>query len=145
MRITTQGDYGLRCMINIGKNCSTGPVPIRKIAEEEGLPRTYVEQLLLKLRHGNLIKSVRGAKGGYILARDPESITVAQMIEILEGSVMEVICDRRVTGRIICKYNKQCALSSVWRELQVQVTKFLNGFNLAELIAEDLRRFPRKE
>ena len=69
MRITTQGDYALRCVLNIARHGQAGPVSIKSMAREEGLPLDYIEQLLLKLRRRKLIKSIRGAKGGYLLEK----------------------------------------------------------------------------
>jgi len=142
MRVTTQGEYGLRCMINIGKNSKDGPVSIQKISDEEELPRTYVEQLLLKLRRNQLIKSVRGAKGGYLLARDPSEIDLKEIIKALEGKVFEIVCERRAKSKRKCKYNGRCSLNRVWKELDVSINRVLENIFLSNLIEEEIRNPP---
>ena len=142
MRVTTQGEYGLRCMINIGKNCNSGPVSIQSISEEEGLPRTYVEQLLLKLRRSGLIRSVRGAKGGYFLAKESDKITVDEIIRALEGVVFEIVCERRANSRVKCKYKGKCVLNSLWIKLSGVVENLLHGITLQELVETELKNIP---
>ncbi len=142
MRVTTQGEYGLRCMINIGKNSKDGPVSIQKISDEEDLPRTYVEQLLLKLRRNRLISSVRGAKGGYLLARDPSEINMKDIIKALEGKVLEIVCDRRAKSRRTCKYEGRCSLNRVWKELSININGVLENITLEDLIEQELKKPP---
>jgi Rrf2 family protein len=139
MRVTTQGEYGLRCMINIGKNGVRGPVSIHTISSDEDLPRTYVEQLLLKLRRNRLIKSIRGARGGYLLAKPMNEITMQEIIEALEGSVFEVVCDRRMRKNKACKYNANCSLHYIWVELKSKVVDFLAGVSLEQLVDGDIK------
>jgi Rrf2 family transcriptional regulator, cysteine metabolism repressor len=138
MRVTTQGEYGLRCMINIGKNYQNGPVSIQFISEDEGLPRTYVEQLLLKLRRNNLIKSVRGAKGGYLLARSSETISVREIIKALEGNVFEIVCQRRARSHVKCKFHGEGVLNKVWLSLKDEIETLLEDVKLDQLIREEL-------
>ncbi|MBN1356850.1 Rrf2 family transcriptional regulator [bacterium] len=142
MRVTTQGEYGLRCIINIGKNCHRGPVSIQFISDDEGLPRTYVEQLLLKLRRHKLIKSVRGAHGGYLLARPPETITVRQIIEALEGKIFEIVCERRARSRVKCKYQGEGVLRQIWNEIKSNLEELLDNYSLDRLIREEQSRYP---
>jgi Rrf2 family transcriptional regulator, cysteine metabolism repressor len=137
MRVTTQGEYGLRCMINIAKNSSHGPVSIQSIANEEHLPRTYVEQLLLKLRRKNLIQSIRGAHGGYLLGRSPDIINMREIIEALEGGIFEVVCERRARSKVKCIYDGSCSLNSVWRDLKKKVSDHLEQTTLEQLVLKE--------
>lgn len=137
MRITTQGEYGLRCMIHIAKNSRSGPVSIQSISSSEDLPKTYVEQLLLKLRRHGLIKSVRGAHGGYLLAQMMNKITVRQMIDALEGTVFEIVCDRRSKSKNPCQHDSKCALNSVWIKMQNQIIELLDHITLEDLLKEE--------
>ena len=140
MRVTTQGEYGLRCMINIGKNGTTRPVSIQKISTDEGLPRTYVEQLLLKLRRYGLINSVRGAKGGYLLSKPASDITAREIILALEGTIFEIVCDRREKSRTKCKYNRNCALNALWHSIRERVDETLEAVSLGDLVKTELDR-----
>ena len=137
MRVTTQGEYGLRCMIYIGKHSGNGPVSIHEISRCEELPRTYVEQLLLKLRRNHLIRSIRGVHGGYLLARPSKDITVGEIIRALEGNIFEIVCERRSKSKNPCIHNTRCALNPLWLKVRAKITELLEGINLEDLVEQD--------
>lgn len=90
MKISTKGRYGLTIMIELAKHYGEGPLPLRKIAEEKNLSEAYLEQLVSPLRIAGLVKSVRGAYGGYLLAIPPSKISAADVIRVLEGPIQPV-------------------------------------------------------
>lgn len=90
MKISTKGRYGLTIMIELAKHHGDGPTPLRKIATEKELSEAYLEQLISPMRNAGLVKSVRGAYGGYLLARAPEEISAADVIRVLEGPIQPV-------------------------------------------------------
>ncbi len=90
MRISTKGRYGLTIMIALGKNYGEGPLPLRKIAADYDLSEAYLEQLVGPLRNSGLVKSVRGAYGGYMLTRNPKDISAGDVIRVLEGPIQPV-------------------------------------------------------
>lgn len=90
MKISTKGRYGLTIVVELGCKLGDGPIPLRKIAEEQGLSEAYLEQLIPPLRNNGIVKSVRGAYGGYKLAKAPEEITAGDIIRILEGPIQVV-------------------------------------------------------
>lgn len=90
MKISTKGRYGLTIMIDLGKHYGEGPVPLRKIAAENDLSEAYLEQLVGPLRNSGLVKSVRGAYGGYMLTRHPKEISAGDVIRVLEGPIQPV-------------------------------------------------------
>ncbi|BDH62398.1 Rrf2 family transcriptional regulator [Ureibacillus massiliensis 4400831 = CIP 108448 = CCUG 49529] len=90
MKISTKGRYGLTIMIELAKHYGEGPVPLRQIAEEKNLSEAYLEQLVSPLRIAGLVKSVRGAYGGYLLALPPDKISAADVIKVLEGPIQPV-------------------------------------------------------
>lgn len=90
MKISTKGRYGLTIMIELAKRHGDGPTPLRQIASEKGLSEAYLEQLVSPLRNAGLVKSVRGAYGGYMLANEPAEITAADVIRVLEGPIQPV-------------------------------------------------------
>ena len=92
LRISTRGRYGLRAMLDIAKNSTEKPISILSIAERQEISDKYLEQIFPLLKNAGLIKSVRGPRGGYILGRNPEDITVGQVLRILEGSLSPVEC-----------------------------------------------------
>lgn len=90
MKISTKGRYGLTVIVELGRKFGEGPVPLRKIAEEQQLSEAYLEQLIPPLRNSGLVKSIRGAYGGYKLAKDPSEITAGDVIRLLEGPIQLV-------------------------------------------------------
>lgn len=90
MKISTKGRYGLTIMIELAKRHGDGPIPLRQIAAEKELSEAYLEQLVSPLRNAGLVKSVRGAYGGYMLANEPAEITAADVIRVLEGPIQPV-------------------------------------------------------
>ena len=90
MKISTKGRYGLTIMIELAKHYGEGPIPLRQIAAEKELSEAYLEQLVSPLRIAGLVKSVRGAYGGYLLALAPSKISAADVIKTLEGPIQPV-------------------------------------------------------
>ncbi len=96
MKISTKGRYGLTIVVELGSKFGEGPVPLRKIAEEQKLSEAYLEQLIPPLRNSGIVKSVRGAYGGYMLAKPPTEITAGDVIRILEGPIQACRRARRI-------------------------------------------------
>lgn len=90
MKISTKGRYGLTIMIELAKNYGAGPVSLKSIAQTHDLSEHYLEQLISPLRNAGLVKSIRGAYGGYILAKEPSKITAGDCIRVLEGPILVV-------------------------------------------------------
>lgn len=90
MKISTKGRYGLTVVVVLGSKYGEGPVPLRQIAEEQDLSEAYLEQLIPPLRNQGIVKSVRGAYGGYMLAKPPEEIMSGDVIRILEGPIQPI-------------------------------------------------------
>ncbi|WP_077214078.1 cysteine metabolism transcriptional regulator CymR [Bacillus dakarensis] len=90
MKISTKGRYGLTIMIELAKNFGEGPVSLKAIAQANDLSEHYLEQLIAPLRNAGLVKSIRGAYGGYILANEPSKITAGDVIRVLEGPIILV-------------------------------------------------------
>ena len=134
MRITTQGDYALKCILRIASDSPKGPVSISHIVEQEGLPLDYLEQLLLKLRRSRLIRSVRGSKGGYLLNAPARRISVGRILEVVEGDVFEIICDRNEKRGKTCKGSRDCVLKDVWKTLKKKIEAYLGAVTLDELL-----------
>ena len=137
MRITTWAEYGLIVAVHLAGRGSDLPVPARDVAEQERLPADYIEQILLKLRRAGLVKSVRGAKGGYLLPRAPHTISVKDVIEAAEEHTFEVNCEVRPVDAERCRPGADCSIRPVWRALQERVDEFLSGVSLADLLAEE--------
>ncbi|MDO3409028.1 Rrf2 family transcriptional regulator [Saccharibacillus sp. CPCC 101409] len=90
MKISTKGRYGLTIMMELAGRYGEGPTSLKSIAEKNSLSEHYLEQLIAPLRNGGLVKSIRGAYGGYILSRDPDTVTAGEIIRVLEGPISVV-------------------------------------------------------
>src|SRR5207249_3718415 len=137
MRVTTWAEYGLIVSVNLAKRAGQGPVAARELAEQERLPHDYVEQILLRLRRAGLVDSVRGAKGGYHLAREPQVITVKDVIEASEHVTFEVNCDLHPVDPQRCSPEAACSIRPVWRMLEQRINDLLAGISLADLTHDE--------
>lgn len=115
IKVSTKGRYGTRLMLNLARHYNSGnkAVILRNIAEEEQISIRYLEQIIISLKIYRLVKSIRGAGGGYTLARKPSEITVCQILEALEGSCGMVDC---VEDSTFCDRLPLCAAYEVWKE-----------------------------
>ena len=145
MRLTTKSSYGVRALINLAvMHEKNEPVSIRSISKEEGISTIYLEQIFNALKNRGLVKSVRGPKGGYVLAKDPAEINVYEAIEVLEGDISSVRCISRKGNAKSCTKSCSCASKEVWEELTRQIKKTLEGFSLKYLARRAAKINPGK-
>ncbi len=133
MRISSRGQYGIRALVVLAGRHGRGPTQVREIARVEGLSAKYLEQLLGRLRTGGLVRSVRGARGGYVLARDPGAITVREVLLLLEGSLAPVGCVDE-GGACADATGNACVAHPLWRGLHTTVLGYLDSYTLADLV-----------
>ncbi|MBI4733650.1 MAG: Rrf2 family transcriptional regulator [Rubrobacteridae bacterium] len=115
MKLSTKSRYGTRAMLDIALNCEQGPVHLRDLADRQGLSMKYLEQIVPSLKAAGLIRSIRGANGGYKLAKDPSKITLLSIVEALEGVLVPVEC---VGDPQLCSRAPECAVHDIWKEFQ---------------------------
>ncbi|HET9010593.1 MAG TPA: Rrf2 family transcriptional regulator [Gemmatimonadaceae bacterium] len=137
MRITTQAEYGLICALHLARRLDDGPVTGREIAATERLPVDYVEQIMLKLRRADIVKSTRGAHGGYHLARDPQRISVRDVIAASEHSTFEVHCTSHPVEEERCASSHNCSIRPVWMLLQRRIDDVLESVRLSDLLMQE--------
>ena len=139
MRVTTWTEYSLIISLHLAKRGGTGsgPVAARELADAEKLPADYVEQILLRLRRAGLVDSVRGAKGGYLLARHPSAISVRDVMTASEHQTFEVNCASHPVDAERCSPGSTCSIRPVWHALQQRVDDLLAGISLADLMKEE--------
>ena len=137
MRITTQAEYGLICALHLARRIDDGPVTGREIAALERLPGDYVEQIMLKLRRAGIVRSTRGAHGGYALARQPDEISVHDVISAAEHSTFEVHCTSHPVEEARCSSSHDCSIRPVWHALQRRVDELLAGITMADLMKDE--------
>lgn len=136
MKLSTRSEYGLRAMLNIAADSSGNATSITDIAREEGISVAYLEQILNKLRRQGLIASIRGPKGGYILSKDRNAITVGDIVKTLEGNVYSVKCVATKKGVRACKKSSGCVPKLVWLKLAKTIGDCLDAITLEELCME---------
>ncbi|HET7791223.1 MAG TPA: Rrf2 family transcriptional regulator [Gemmatimonadales bacterium] len=141
MRVTTWAEYGLIVSIHLARRAGQGPVAARQLAESERLPHDYVEQILLRLRRAGLVESVRGVRGGYLLGRAPEAVTVRDVMQASERVIFEVNCDRHPVNEERCAPGSSCTIRPVWRLLERRINEVLDGVSLADLLAGEPRLY----
>jgi Rrf2 family cysteine metabolism transcriptional repressor len=139
MLFSTKAEYGVRLMVELGRQPSSQPVALSAVAEAERLPLSYLEHLVAKLREAGLVRSTRGAHGGYQLARPADQIAMNEVVEALEGQIapMECFYDDP-EGKVLCSHendgDRACATKLLWTRVQGGVNKALSGTTLAELV-----------
>ncbi len=143
MLLTTRSSYGVRALIHlaIAYGQTRQPVSVRSISREEGISGVYLEQIFGRLKSHDIVKSVRGPKGGYILVKDPSKVSVYEVVMALEGNISPGKC---VGNKTICRRAGKCASKEVWDEVTRQITVALERFNLKDLAGRTLEIDPDK-
>lgn len=146
IKLSTKGRYGTRLMLNLALHYNEGreAVVLRNISQEEDLSIRYLEQIIIPLKINKLVKSVRGAGGGYTLARHPSHITLCEIIEVLEGSCALVDC---IEDPGSCERMTECATYEVWKEASELLKNYFERKTLQDLvdIAEKKRPDTKKK
>ena len=139
MLFSTKAEYGVRLMVELGRQPGESPVSLSSVAAAENLPLSYLEHLVAKLRKAGLVTSTRGAHGGYQLSRPAEEINLLEVVEALEGPVAPMDCFHETpTGKVLCSHlddgHHACATKLLWTRVQGGVNRALAGTDLAELV-----------
>lgn len=134
MRITTKGEYGLRVMAELARHFGQSYTPLSEVARRQGLPLAYLEQIIAPLRRSGLVKSKRGAKGGYALAQEPETITMGEIIRALEVTIAPVECLLGPMELECCEMSKTCSTRVVWKRVRDGIAEILDSTSLADLV-----------
>ncbi|HEY6395799.1 MAG TPA: Rrf2 family transcriptional regulator [Candidatus Binataceae bacterium] len=126
-------DYSLKALLVLAERYpSPQPVRVEEIAETQGIPENYLRRLLIELKRGGLVASQKGPSGGYMLARPPSKITMADVVEIVEGDYTPVDC-LEDGANSPCPKGELCAMRDVWREVRASVTTILRSATLQSL------------
>ncbi|MFQ6058343.1 MAG: RrF2 family transcriptional regulator [Anaerolineae bacterium] len=136
MKISTRGEYGLRAMIKLAQRYGQGPVPLAEVAQTEGISLAYLEQIIAPLRKAGLVESTRGAYGGYALAREPQAITVGQIVRALEGPIAPYPCASEEDGDFACEREARCPTRLLWQRVRNGIAAALDSTTLMELVPE---------
>jgi len=139
MMFSTKAEYGVRVMVELARRTSDAPVPLAEIAEHDGLPLAYLEHLVARLRKAGLVDSRRGSRGGYLLARPATDITMAEVVEALEGTIAPIECiSQHADGSIVCSReanpDQPCPTKFLWTRVHTSIVQTLQETTLGDLL-----------
>jgi Rrf2 family protein len=138
MKISTKGRYGVAAMYELALHYGEGPISLKCVAQKQAISEQYLEQLIGSLRKAGIVKSVRGAQGGYSLAKEPSQITVGDIIKIMEGPIALVDCLLPSTGtNEYCSRTSICVTRDVWEKVRVSINAVLDSITLADLCRKE--------
>ena len=144
MMFSTRAEYGVRVMVELARHGANGDrecVSLSEIADGDGLPLAYLEHLAARLRKAGLVESRRGARGGYLLARPAEEISMAEVVEALEGSIAPIECiSEAADGHLVCTRETEtdhvCPTKLLWTRVRGSVVRTLEETQLSDLVQE---------
>jgi Rrf2 family transcriptional regulator, cysteine metabolism repressor len=139
MMFSTKTEYGVRVMVELARRSGEDPVPLAEIASAGDLPLAYLEHLVARLRKAGLVDSRRGSRGGYLLARSPTDITMAEVVEALEGAIAPIECiSEGPDGSIVCSRESDpshvCPTKLLWTRVRFAIVRTLQETTLADLV-----------
>ena len=133
MKLTTKGRYAVTAVLDLSFHQGKGPVSLAEISDRQDISLSYLEQLFARLRRNDIVVSTRGPGGGYSLSRDPEDISMAEIIVSVDETYDATRCGSNKNSEGGCSGVQQCLTHDLWSELSQEIHNFLNGISLAEL------------
>lgn len=137
MKLSTKGRYGVTAMYDLALHYGDGPISLKSVAQRQGISEHYLEQLMGVLRKTGYVASVRGAQGGYVLAKDPAVITVGDIIRALEGPIAPVDCVATDEAARYCERSQQCVTRGIWAKIRDSINEVIDAITLADLCREE--------
>ncbi|ACT59131.1 Rrf2 family transcriptional regulator [Hirschia baltica] len=138
MKLGSRGRYAVMALVDLASNDMDGPVSLSDIAERQKISLSYLEQLFAKLRKANIVKSVRGPGGGYLLLNDASKTMVSQIIVAVDEPIQTTRCGemggKPCTGRL-----ERCATHDLWRELRLHIIQFLSGVSISDVLSGNVK------
>jgi len=139
MRISTRGRYATRALVDIALFQDQGPVSLREICERQGLSPKYLDQVLTRLKQAGIIRALRGARGGFVLAKPPQDIDLLSVLLAVEGPIQVVDC---VQDPLFCEKSETCVTRGLWMKVSQAVEQVLASTRLQDLINDAKKVHP---
>ncbi|MCY0887535.1 MAG: Rrf2 family transcriptional regulator [Alicyclobacillaceae bacterium] len=138
MKVSKRTEYGLRAMVALALHQGSAPVPLSLIAEEEGIPEQFLDQIVAQLRRADFVQSVRGASGGYLLSRPATEISIGSLVRVLEGSLSPMACvsEEGIDLSDSCDLFSGCHTRGVWVRVMEAVISALDSLTLADVLEQ---------
>ena len=131
MKVSTRGRYGLRVLLDVALHQEQGPVALRDVSHRQAISHKYLWQVVNPLQAAGILRAIRGSRGGYVLARAPEEVSIRDIVSILEGPVTVVAC---VTDPKACDHSVSCTAHDAWAEIEKKLNDAMSSITLKELI-----------
>lgn len=135
MKLSTKGRYGVKAMVELAINHGNGPISIKTISERQNISENYLELLFSTLKKSGLVKSLRGAQGGYVLAKEPKEIRISDIINVLEGPVEIATC----LGGDVCENEDYCATRLLWEKIKNSIDDVMASITLQDIVDDNNR------
>lgn len=139
MKLSTRGRYGLKAMFDLAQHAGEGPISLKSIAERQDISEHYLEQLVSGLRKSGLVKSVRGAQGGYVLGREASKIRVGDIIRVLEGPIAPVECVSEEDPEC-CEKADFCVTRTIWEKVRDSISEVLDSITLEDMVQDAAKK-----
>jgi Rrf2 family cysteine metabolism transcriptional repressor len=133
MRLSTKGEYASRAMLELARRYEDGPIHSREISKAQMIPQNFLDQILLLLKRAGYLKSRKGRHGGYVLARSPDKINVAEVIRVMDGPLAPIDCVS-VMAHETCPMEETCGLRWLWKDVRDAVAEILERTTFADLV-----------
>jgi len=133
MQVSSKGKYSVRAVLDIAQHSDGSPVPLAAISQREGISLLFLEQLFQQLRKGHIVKSVRGAHGGYVLAREAADITIGEIVRLIESPIYTNSCFSKAESVDDCRISSSCVSGAIWKQLAEHVDSILDSITVADL------------
>ncbi len=142
MKLSTKGRYGVTAMYDLALHIGKGPISLKSVAARQQISEHYLEQLMGQLRKAGLVKSTRGAQGGYLLVKQPKDITVGDIVRVMEGPIAPVDCllSDDPDSNDYCPRADMCVTRNVWQKVGESISGVLDSITLHDLCEEDATR-----
>ncbi|MBQ3601303.1 MAG: Rrf2 family transcriptional regulator [Lachnospiraceae bacterium] len=135
MMLSTKGKYGLKAVLDLAMHTEEGAIPLSSIAERQNISMNYLEQIIPKLKKAGIVNSIRGAQGGYVLAKPASEVSVGAILRALEGNLDPVNCSE-LSGDKSCAGSDNCVTKFVWKRISDSINNTVNQMWLSELVEE---------
>ena len=132
MWVSTRAQYGMRALVEIAVGGET-PTSLKAVSERQGISQHYLEQIVAVLRRAGIVESIRGAHGGYRLARPMHEVKALEVVELMEGSLAPVVC---IDDADKCEHTGHCSTESLWNRVDQAVRDVLSSTSVADMVAE---------
>lgn len=142
LKLSTKGKYGLKAMFELALSSNGEPVSLKYIAKKQGISDQYLEQIFSILKKAGLVKSVRGAQGGYYISKKPNEITVADILKVLEGDMAFTEC---LLDKDLCENFDSCATKYVWAKIKESIEEVTNSISLQDMVDDYKSNFKYRD